>query len=248
MAQTVQLAAEKRTSKGKGAAREMRRGGKVPAVIYGRGREPAQLAVDGVALGRLLEKIVPESTIVELTVDGTPVKTLIREVQRHPVRPGIVHVDFYEIRAGQKIRVAVPIHCVGIPDGVRNQGGTLDQVIRNVEIEVLPDDIPERVELDVSALTIGKSLHISDLSIPQAQILMDAALTVATVVAPRVEEVVAPAAAAAVEGAVPVEGEAAAAAGAAAAPGAVPGAAAEVAEPELIRKRKPKDEEAEEEK
>jgi large subunit ribosomal protein L25 len=246
MAQIVQLSAERRSTKGKGAAREMRRGGKVPAVIYGRGREPDQLAVDGVTLGRLLEKIVPESTIVELSVDGNPVKTLIREVQRHPVRPGIVHVDFYEIRAGQKIRVAVPIHCVGIPDGVRNQGGTLDQVIRNVEIEVLPDDIPDRVELDVTALTIGKSLHVSDLSIPKAQILMDAALTVATVVAPRIEEVAAPAAAAAVEGA-PVEGEAAAA-GAPAAPGAVAGAAAEVAEPELIRKRKPKDEEAEEEK
>jgi len=246
MAQTVQLSAEKRSTKGKGASREMRRGGKVPAVIYGRGREPAQLTVDGVALGRLLEKIVPESTIVELTVDGKPVKTLIREVQRHPVRPGIVHVDFYEIRAGQKIRVAVPIHCVGIPDGVRNQGGTLDQVIRNVEIEVLPDDIPEHVELDVTALTIGKSLHISDLSIPKAQILMDAALTVATVVAPRIEEVAAPAAAA-VEGA-PVEG-AEGAVPAAAAPGAAPVAGAvEPAEPELIRKRKPKDEEAEEEK
>ena len=243
MARIVQLSAERRSTKGKGAAREMRRGGKVPAVIYGRGREPAQLALDGVALGRLLEKIVPESTIVELTVDGTPVKTLIREVQRHPVRPGIVHVDFYEIRAGQRIRLEVPIHCVGIPDGVRNQGGTLDQVIRNVEIEVLPDDIPEAVELDVTALTIGKSLHISDLSIPKAEILMDASLTVATVVAPRIEEVAAPAAAA-VEG-VPAEGEAAVAE---AAPGAAPGTAAEVAEPELIRKRKPKDEEAEEEK
>lgn len=245
MAQIVQLTAERRSTKGKGAAREMRRGGKVPAVIYGRGREPTELALDGIALRRLLEKIVPESTIVELTVDGAPVKTLIREVQRHPVRPGIVHVDFYEIRAGQRIRLEVPIHCVGIPDGVRNQGGTLDQVIRNVEIEVLPDDIPEQVELDVTALMIGKSLHVSDLNIPKARILMDATLTVATVVAPRIEEVAAPAAAA-VEGA-PVEGEVAAE-GAAAAPGAVPGAAAEVAEPELIRKRKPKDEEAEEEK
>jgi len=247
MAQTVQLAAETRTSKGKGASREMRRAGKVPAVIYGRGREPAQLALDGVALGRLLERIVPESTIVELTVDGKPVKTLIREVQRHPVRPGIVHVDFYEILAGQRIRVAVPIHCVGIPDGVRNQGGTLDQVIRNVEIEVLPDDIPEHVELDVTALTIGTSLHISDLSIPKVHILMDAALTVATVVAPRVEEVAAPAAAAA-EG-VPVEGAEGAVPAAAGAPGAAPAAAAgatEPAEPELIRKRKPKEEDEEE--
>ena len=139
--------------------------------------------------------------------------------------------------SSQKIRVAVPIQCVGIPDGVRNQGGTLDQVIRNVAIEVLPADIPERVELDVTALTIGKSLHISDLTIPNVQILMDATLTVCTVVAPRVEEVVA-AVAAPAEG-VPVEGEVAAA--------PVEGAAA-VAEPELIRKRKPTDEEAEEEK
>ena len=238
MAQIVQLKAEARSTRGKGASRAMRRGGMVPAVIYGRGREPAQLSVDGVTLGRLLEKIVPASTIVELTVGDTTVKTLIREVQRHPVRPGIVHVDFYEIRAGEKIRLEIPIHCTGIPEGVRNQGGTLDQVIRTVEIEVLPADIPEHVELDVSALTIGKSLHVSDLVIPKAQILMDPSLTVATVVAPRIEEVAAPAAAA-VEG-VPVEGEAVAAAPA---EGAV-----EPAEPELIRKRKPAEEDEAEEK
>jgi len=237
MAQTVQLNATSRSTRGKGSARSMRRSGQVPAIIYGRGREPTALAVDGVALGRLLEKIHPESTIVELALDGGTVQTLIREVQRHPVRPGIVHVDFYEIKAGEKIRLEVPIHCVGIPEGVRNQGGTLDQVIRNVLIEVLPADIPERVELDVTALTIGKSLHVSDLSIPNVHILMDGALTVCTVVAPRIEEVAAPVAAAA-EG-VAVEGEAAAAA-------APAEGAAEPAEPELIRKRKPAEEDEEE--
>jgi len=236
MAQIVQLSAESRSTPGTGPARARRRGGRVPAIIYGRGREPVQLSLNGVELGRLLEKIHPESTIVELTLDGAPVRTLIREIQRHPVRPGVVHVDFLEIRAGEKIRLEVPIRCVGIPDGVRNQGGTLDQVIRNVAIEVLPADIPEAVELDVTALTIGKSLHVSDLKIAAGQILMDPSLTVCTVVAPRVEEVVA-APAAAVEG-VAVEGEVAAA--------PVEGAAA-VAEPELIRKRKPADEEAEEE-
>jgi len=238
MAQIVQLSAEKRSHSGTGASRAMRRGGSVPAVIYGRGREPTPLAVDGTALGRLLERIRPETTIVELTVDGATVRTLIREVQRHPVRPGIVHVDFYEIHAGERIRVEVPIHCIGIPDGVRNQGGTLDQVIRNVAISVLPADIPERVELDVTALTIGKSLHVADLTVPNAEILMDGALTVVTVVAPRTEEVAAPAAAAA-EG-VAVVGAAAAA------PAAPVEGAAEPAEPELIRKRKPADEEAEE--
>ena len=228
MATIVQLSAEKRTHGGKSAARAMRRGGRVPAIIYGRGREPVSLAVNGTELGRLLEKIHPESTIVELTVEGATVRTLIREVQRHPVRPGVVHVDFYEIHAGERIRVEVPIHCTGIPDGVRNQGGTLDQVIRNVAVLVLPADIPERVELDVTALTIGKSVHVSDLHIPNAEILMDTTLTVATVVAPRMEEVAAPTAAAA-EGA-PVEG------------------AAETAEPELFRKRKPAEDEGEEEK
>ena len=237
MAQIVQLKAESRSTQGTGAARAMRRGGQVPAVIYGRGRDPVSLTVSGLELGRLLEKIHPESTIVELTLDGAPVRTLIREIQRHPVRPGITHIDFYEIRAGEKIRLEVPIHCVGIADGVRNQGGTLDQVIRNVAIEVLPADIPEAVELDVTALTIGKSLHISDLKLPAGQILMDPSLTVCTVVAPRVEEAVA-AVAAPVEG-VAVEGEVAAA--------PVEGAAA-VAEPELIRKRKPTDDEEEEEK
>ncbi len=233
MAQIVQLKAASRSTEGTGAARAMRRSGQVPAVIYGRGRDPVSASVNGVELGRLLEKIHPENTIVELDLDGATVPSLIREVQRHPVRPGIVHVDFYAIRSGERVRVEVPIHCVGIPDGVRNQGGTLDQVIRNVAIEVLPADIPERVELDVTALTIGKSLHVSDLKVTNAHVLMDAALTICTVVAPRVEEVVTPVAGAVVEGA-PVEGEAA----------AVPvEGAAEVAEPELIRKRKPTDEE-----
>jgi large subunit ribosomal protein L25 len=237
MATIVQLQAEKRDDRGKGAARATRRAGRVPAVIYGRGREPVPLTVSGLELGRMLEKIQPASTIVELALGDTTVRTLIREVQRHPVRPGVVHVDFYEIHAGEKIRLEVPIHCVGVPDGVRNQGGTLDQVIRNVEISVLPANIPERVELDVTPLTIGKSLHVSDLVIPEAEVLMDPGLTVCTVVAPRIEEVAAPVA---VEGAVAAEGVAAA---------PVPEeGAVEPAEPELIRKRKPAEDEGEDEK
>jgi large subunit ribosomal protein L25 len=225
MAQTIQLTAERRTPSRKAGAKALRRSGKIPAVIYGHGRAPAPLAVSGTELGRLLEQIAPESTIVELTVDGTTVNTLIREVQRHPLKPGILHVDFYEIRAGEKIRLEVPIHLVGVPEGVRNQGGTLDQVLRTVEIEVFPTDIPERVELDVSALMIGKSLHVSDLAIPRAEVLADGALTVCTIVAPRVEE--APVTVAPAEGAV-LEGEAA--------------ATAEPIEPEVIRKRKAEEE------
>ena len=180
MAQTAQLSAESRTVHGTGEMRRLRRAGRTPAVIYGHGREPEPLTVNSFELGRLLEHIAPASTIVDLSVGGTVHKTLIREVQRHPLRPGIVHVDFYEVRAGEKITLEVPVHLVGIPDGVRNQGGTLDQVLRMIEIEVLPTEIPEKVELDVTALTIGKSLPVSALTIPNARILTDATLTVCT--------------------------------------------------------------------
>ena len=230
MAQIVQLTAEPRTPRRKAGAKATRNAGRIPAVIYGRGREPAPLSVGAFEFGRLLEKITPASTIVELTVSGTTVKTLIRELQRHPLKPGITHVDFYEIHADEKLRLEVPVHLIGIPDGVRNQGGTLDQVLRTIEIEVLPADIPERVELDTTALVIGKSLHVSDLVIPNAEFLTDATLTICTVVPPRVEEVAAVVAVA--EGVV--------------AEGAEAAVATEVAEPELIRKRKLEEEEAEE--
>jgi large subunit ribosomal protein L25 len=223
MAQIVQLDAEARAPGRKKGAKSVRYAGRVPAVIYGHGREPQPLSLGALELGRLLEKIAVESTIVEVTVSGTTVKALIREVQRHPIKQGILHVDFQEIHAGEKLRLEIPVHLVGTADGVRNQGGILDQVLRTVEIEVLPADIPERVELDVSALLIGRSLHVSDLVIPNAEILTEASLTVATVTAPRVEEVAAPVAAAA-EG---VEGAA-------------------VAEPEVIKKGKTDEEVAEE--
>src|SRR6058998_3936469 len=208
MAKNVSLAASARQATGKGAARQARFRGKVPAVIYGHGRETQSLELESQALEKALHGIEPASTIIDLAVDGKTVKTLIREIQRHPIRPDIIHVDFYEIHASEKVKLKVPVHLVGSPDGVRNAGGVLDQVTREVEIEVLPENIPERVELDVTALKIGDSLHVRDLRISNATILTQDDLTIATVVPPRAEEVVAPA----------------------------PEATAEVAEPELIRK------------
>ena len=228
MAQIVQLAAEPREAHKKTGARALRRAGRVPAILYGHGAEPRPLAVEAVELGHLLERIHPESTIVEVALGDTTVRALIREIQRHPLKPGIVHIDFQEIHAGEKIRIEIPVHLTGIPEGVRNQGGTLDQVLRTIQIEVDPTQIPENVELDVTALVIGKSLHISDLNIPGVEILADPTLTVCTVVAPRVEEVVAPA---------PVEGA------------VVAPEAEAVAEPEVIKKGKveePEEEAAEE--
>jgi len=215
MAQIVSLAASARTETGKGPARQARFRGQVPAVIYGQGRAAQSLTLEAKALEQALTGIEPASTIIELAVDGKKARTLIREIQRHPIRPDIIHVDFYEIHAEQKVTLKVPVHLVGAPDGVRNAGGVLDQVTREVEIEVLPEHIPDRVELDVTALKIGDSLHVEALTIPHATILTQKDLTIATVVPPRAEEVAAPA----------------------------PEAAAEVAEPELIRKVREDEEE-----
>lgn len=210
MAQIVSLTASPRTANGKGAARQVRFQKQVPAVIYGHGRDTQSLTVDALALEKALTGVEPASTVIQLTVDGKAVRTLIREIQRHPIRPDIIHVDFYEIHADEKVKLKVPVHLVGTPDGVRNAGGVLDQVTREVEIEVLPEHIPDRVELDVTALKIGDSLHVTHLQIANAQILTLADLTIATVVPPRAEEVVAPTAE----------------------------ATTEVAEPELIRKER----------
>jgi large subunit ribosomal protein L25 len=215
MAHFVALTASPRTATGKGAARQVRFQKKVPAVIYGHGRASQALEVDAKALEKALTGIEPASTIIELTLEGKKARTLIREIQRHPVRPDIIHVDFYEIRADEKVKLRVPVHLVGTPDGVRNAGGVLDQVTREVEIEVMPEHIPDRVELDVAALTIGHSVHVRDLQIPHATILTLADLTIATVVPPRAEEVVA----------------------------ATAETGTEIAEPELIRK--PREEEGE---
>jgi len=203
MAQFVSLTASPRVVRGKGAARQVRFQKKVPAVIYGHGRTSQALEVDAQALEKALTGIEPASTIIELTLDGKKARTLIREIQRHPVRPDIIHVDFYEIRADEKVTLRVPVHLVGTPDGVRNAGGVLDQVTREVEIEVMPEHIPNRVELDVTTLIIGRSLHVRDLQVPNATILTQGDLTIATVVPPRAEEVVAPAAETGVEVAEP---------------------------------------------
>lgn len=217
---TVTLSASTRSNAGKGAARSLRSSGAVPAVIYGHAREPQSLAVNTRELERLLEGIAAESTVIELDVGGAVSRTLIREIQRHPVRRSILHVDFQELVAGEKVSVNIPIRLTGTPDGVRNAGGILSQVMNELAIRVDPSDIPTEIVVDVTNVTIGHSLHVGDIQVPAGiEVLDDTDDTVATVTAPK----------AVVEA--PVE------------------AAAEApAEPELIRKMKPEEEEAEGEK
>jgi large subunit ribosomal protein L25 len=190
MAHQANLQAASRTTTGKGAARALRRQGKVPGVIYGHGREPESVAVDTLALNKMLVGISAATTIVDVAVDDrAPVKALIREIQRDALRPGeILHLDLYEVQADEQITLEVPIRLTGIPDGVRNFGGVLDHVLRELEIEVLPRDIPEHVDLDVTALTIGHSLFVRDIQVANARVLNDPDTPVCTVVAPRTEE------------------------------------------------------------
>ncbi len=214
MAQQVNLAAASRPQTGTGAARALRRAGQVPAVIYGHGREPEPLAIDAGVLSRLLPTMTA-STILDVTVDGrAPIKALLRDLQRHALRSStIVHLDLYEIHADEEVDVRVAIHLLGVPDGVRNFGGVLDFVHRDVEIRVLPGDIPAGIDVDVTNLAIGHSIFVRDLVLAKGEILDDANVPVCTVVAPRVEET-----------AVPVTEDA-------------------TVEPELIRKAKAEDDE-----
>ena len=185
---TATLTAESRSETGKGAARKLRVAGRVPAVIYGHRREPQGLSLDARALGLTLER-VSASSVFELALGGTTVRALIREVQRHPVSRALVHVDFQELVAGEKVTVRIPLVFVGTAEGVRNQGGLLEEVTRELEISADPSNIPDRIDVDVSALTIGHPLHVRDLSVPEGvTVLTDAGATVVQVSPPRLEE------------------------------------------------------------
>jgi large subunit ribosomal protein L25 len=190
MAQQANLQAASRTATGKGAARSLRRDGKVPGVIYGHGRQAEAVTIDKSALNKMLFGISAGTTILDVAVDGrAPVKALIREIQRDSLRPAeIIHLDLYEVRSDEEITLAVPIRLIGIPDGVRNFGGVLDHVLRELEVEVLPSNIPDHVDLDVTALTIGHSLFVRDVTVANAKVLNDPDTPICTVVAPRTEE------------------------------------------------------------
>lgn len=186
--ESAKLTARTRTTSGKGAARQLRRSGQLPAVVYGRRDETESLALDTHELSRLLSKIHAATTVIDLEVDGgEPRPVLIREIQRHPYRPQLLHVDFFEIRADVKIRVQVPVHLVETPAGVE-MGGMLQFLRHELEVECLPNEIPSGFEVDVSALEIGDSLHVSDVDARGVEILEDETVTICTVVPPALEE------------------------------------------------------------
>ena len=183
-----QLAAESRTDTGKGAARRIRSAGRVPAVLYGHGIKPEHLSVDAREFGQAL-RAGGANALLQLTLGRQRHLALAREVQRHPVRGSLVHIDFLVVRRGEKVTVQVPLHLVGEAPGVV-EGGILDQDLHQLNVEAEVTAVPEAIEGDVSGLGIGDVLRVADLKAPEgATILDDPEAPVVSVVAPTVEPV-----------------------------------------------------------
>jgi large subunit ribosomal protein L25 len=199
--QHVSLAAESRTESGKGPARALRRAGKIPAVLYGHSVATRSLAIDHHVFAKVLDLIGGEAALLDVSIDGeAPIKALVREVQRNPVRRSdVIHLDLYAVVADEAITVEVPVHIIGTAEGVRNQGGVLDHHLHRITIKVLPGDIPDHIEIDVTALTVGHAIHISDISVPKAEIVNDASVSIVSVVLSRAEVVAEPVAGATTE-------------------------------------------------
>jgi len=191
----VSLMSARRGDRGKGVARKLRAAGQVPGVFYGRGAPAIPLTIGTKELEGVLAGADGGNVIVDLKVDGAEAadrKAIIREVQRDPVAGSILHVDLMHISLTERITVEVPVVLVGVPVGVKDGGGILEYLLRDVEVECLPTDIPAHIDVDVSALAIGQSIHVSDLAADRVTILTELDRTVATVVPPTVLEEVKP--------------------------------------------------------
>jgi large subunit ribosomal protein L25 len=206
----VTLNAEVRTGRGKGAAHRLRAAGKVPGVLYGRGIESLALAVDARALSQTLSTEAGHNVLVDLHVDGATHLTLARELEKDPIRGTIKHVDFMRVDRNQAIVVDVPVHFEGDSQGIR-EGGVLEHHLWQLHVQTTPANVPDKITIDVSALSIGDSVHVSDVVPPPGvEILSPPEEIIVQCVVPQVLEV-APA-----EEAEAAEGEEAAAEGEAA--------------------------------
>jgi large subunit ribosomal protein L25 len=191
MSEKVTLKAEKREDLGKGAARTLRRAGRVPAVLYGRDLESVHLSVDAHDAAHLFHSISVDNTIVDVAVAGEKkaYPTLVREIQTHPWKASLVHIDFLRIQEGVAVDLEIPVELVGVPVGVRLRGGVLEQIVHELEVRCIPSKIPESFTLDVSELDINDSLHVSDIPLTEGvEILMPPEQTICAVAIPRVVE------------------------------------------------------------
>jgi large subunit ribosomal protein L25 len=216
------LEAKKRDTFGKNEARRLRREGLVPGVVYGGAtREAIPVAVNPKELLRILRSESGVNTLIGLKLDGTQTPVLVREYQLDPIEKKLLHADFYRLAMDKRLTVAVPIALRGEAPGVKQQGGLIDFVHREIEVECLPADIPERIEVDVSELLLNQSVRVRDLpESPKWKALSEPDMMIVHVVAPKAEAV-------------------------AEETPAVAAAPAATAEPEVIKKGKTEKEEAE---
>ncbi|HVZ64556.1 MAG TPA: 50S ribosomal protein L25 [Lacunisphaera sp.] len=230
---SYQLNVAPREGTGRSASRRLRKAEKIPAILYGKHTKPENLAVAAPEFTKLLKEIAGRATLIELKRDqGASALSFLQEIQRDPITDRYLHIDLHEVKENEKMVIHVTVHVVGEAYGVKTEGGILETASHRLRIRCLPKDLPAFIEVDVTELKVGGSIHVSELKpIKGVEFLDDKNQAVVLCVEPPAEEVVA--APAAVEGAVPAEGAAGAAPaeGAAAAPGAAAPAAGAAAKP-----------------
>jgi large subunit ribosomal protein L25 len=185
------LQAEKRETKGKNAARRLRASNRIPAVLYGADKGKAtEIAVDPKALSRILHSESGVNTLIGLDLDGASTRVLVKEYQLDPIDHKLLHADFYQVAMDKTLTLTVPVTLKGEARGVKQQGGIVDFVNREIEIEVLPADIPEHIDLDISELMLNQGIRVRDINMEGAKWkpVSDADLMLVHVVAPRAEE------------------------------------------------------------
>lgn len=203
--QKFELSAELRTTEGKGASRRLRRTGKVPGILYGTGKEPVSIQLDHDDLAHHLENEAFYSHILKLNLGDIMEDVVLRDLQRHPYRPKLMHIDLQRINMAEKITMRVPLHIINaaMSPGVKDEKGIVNTLLSQLEVICLPKDLPEYIEVDISALHVGQAIHLRDLKLPEGvelEILVsggDADQAVVSVQPPAVEEVETTAAAAA---------------------------------------------------
>src|SRR5437867_8260118 len=191
MAKQVKLKAEPRTAVGRSAARKLKARGVVPAIIYGGNEKPQPLQLSTREINAMLSHAAGENILVELEIAGEKSNrtALVQEIQHSPVGGDILHIDFHAISMDETIQAEVPLEPIGVPNGVKNFGGLLEQSLRALAIECLPRDLPDRITVDVSQLNIGDSIHLRQIQLPSgvtSKVPPD--LTAFSVLAPTVEE------------------------------------------------------------
>jgi large subunit ribosomal protein L25 len=196
MTQVLNVEAEPREEFGKNPARRLRHAGRIPAVVYGGGGPTIPVAVDPEKIHEILRSESGHNAIFTLEIRGrAPARVMIRDWQAEPLHGGLLHVDLIRIARDEKLKVKVPIQVTGEPQGVKVQGGFFEFVLRELELECLPDDIPDHITADVTELTIGRNLRVADLPVsPKVKVLTDPTRVVAHVVTLKAEEEVKPAA------------------------------------------------------